>query len=89
MLNQRRVLVVQDQFLQRAVQVVRFGETEARWSFVDDAVLDLAIHTAKNKNDIMTTFIFFYNNKYSELCKYALLGKLWQASRRYSNSHTA
>lgn len=46
MLDERRVLVVQDQFFQRAVQVVGLCEAVARGRLVDDAVLDLTIHTA-------------------------------------------
>lgn len=44
MLDQRCVLVVQNQLLQRPVQVVRLGEPEAGAGLVDDAVLDLAVH---------------------------------------------
>lgn len=43
-LDQRRVLVVQHQLLQRAVQVVGLGEAVAGARLVDDAVLHLAIH---------------------------------------------
>lgn len=51
MLNQGRVLVVQDQFFQRAVKVVGLGEAVSRGCLVDDAVLDLAIHTARTQRD--------------------------------------
>lgn len=61
MLDEGRVLVVQDQFLQGAVQVVRFSEAEAGGGFVDDAMLDLAVHTA-GRTDIINLLVppFFY-----------------------------
>lgn len=43
-LDQRGVLVVQDQLLQGAVQVVGLGEAEAGARLVDDAVLHLPLH---------------------------------------------
>lgn len=43
-LDQRGVLVVQHQLLQRAVQVVGLGETEAGARLVDDAVFHLSVH---------------------------------------------
>lgn len=44
MLDQRGVLVVKNQLLQGAVQVVGLGEPEAGAGLVDDAVFHLAIH---------------------------------------------
>ena len=46
MLHEGRVLVVEHQFLQGAVQVVGLGEAVARGRLVDDAVLDLTVHPA-------------------------------------------
>lgn len=43
-LDQRRVLVVQHQLLQGAVQVVGLSEAVAGAGLVDDAVFDLAVH---------------------------------------------
>lgn len=51
MLDERRVLVVQDQFFERVVQVVGLCETEARGRLVDDAVLDLTFHTAGEQRE--------------------------------------
>lgn len=50
MLDQRGLVVVQDQVFQSAVQVVRLGETVAAGRAVDDAVLHLAVH-AKERNE--------------------------------------
>jgi len=43
-LHQRRVLVVEHQLLQGAVQVVGLREAEAGGRLVDDAMLHLAVH---------------------------------------------
>lgn len=47
-LDQRSVLVVKDQLLQRTVQVVGLGETEAGAGLVDDAVFHLSVHAEKD-----------------------------------------
>lgn len=46
MLHEGRVLVVEHELLEGAVQVVGLGEAVARGRLVDDAVLDLTVHPA-------------------------------------------
>lgn len=51
-LDERRVLVVQHELLQGAVQVVGLRETVAGARLVDDAVLHLAIHPEGQTRDV-------------------------------------
>lgn len=51
MLHQGRVLVMEDQLLQRAVQVVGLCETVACVSLVDDAMLHVAVHTGEGQEN--------------------------------------
>lgn len=50
MLDQRGVLVVKNQLLQGAVQVVGLGEPEAGAGLVDDAVFHLTIHPERDRD---------------------------------------
>jgi len=43
-LHEGRVLVMKHQFFQRAVQVIGLGKAVASGRFVDDTVLDFAVH---------------------------------------------
>lgn len=53
-LDQGRVLVVEDQLLERGVQVVGLGEAKAAAGLVDDAVFDLTVHAERQKSEIST-----------------------------------
>lgn len=43
------MLVVEDQFFERAVQVVRLSEAKPRGRLVDDTVLHLTFHTGEER----------------------------------------
>lgn len=49
MLDQGRVLVVENQLLQRTVQIVGLGEPKAGAGLVDDAMLYLSVHTERER----------------------------------------
>lgn len=48
-LDQGRVLVVENQLLQRTVQIVGLGEPKAGAGLVDDAMLYLSVHTERER----------------------------------------
>ncbi len=48
------MLVVQDQFFQRAVKVIGLSKAKSCGCLVDDAVLDFTIHTARRQRDGFT-----------------------------------
>lgn len=50
-LEQRGVLVVKNQLLQRRVQVVGLSEAKASTGFVDDAVFYLSVHPGERGGD--------------------------------------
>lgn len=49
-LDQRRVLVVENQLLQRPVQVVGLSEPKAGAGLVDDAMFDLSVHPERENS---------------------------------------
>lgn len=51
-LDQRGVLVVENQLLQRPVQVVGLSKAEAGARLVDDAVFDLSVHTERRRGGL-------------------------------------
>lgn len=78
-LDQRGVLVVQNQLLQRPVQVVGLGEAEAGARLVDDAVLHLAVHPeGDTETQVRRTGLRFRteNMKLNKSCRVEVIYRL-------------